>query len=267
MPIEVTKGDANGETHYTLPGSYGRFAMPPLHDSERQTLSILMFDVSVQGLGEYLDSAPAILNDRDLSELGRIKKLEPLQTKLVLGTAHVDAQLDRDAVHFDKLEKELLAIPTLDPSHAAMAIESREIRDWWRQQSPKEQSKLLKRVETEPGHEKFMLALMRSPVPQLDDHVKVVTDVWKRLKRLDNPGKALEIDRGRENVKWARRGVLQVAGLAKNALNWDERRIVRAVLNSPDPDHHSGFKVFGISPMAAEVAKRAMAAEAHMGRR
>lgn len=262
MPITVTKDEATGGLHYTLPGSFGRFAMPPLHESERQSLSIVMFDTAVQGLGEYLDAAPAILNDRELSELGRTKKIEPLQTKLVLGTAYVDAQLDRDAAHVDKLERELLAVPKLEQTYTAMAIEDREIRDYWRQQPAEERAKLLKRIESESGHERLMIALMRSPVPQLEHEVQFVADVWKRFKRQENPGQALAIDRGRANVEWARRGVRQVAGLVRNVLKWDEQSIVRAVLTSSDPSHHSGFKVFGISAMAAEVVKRAIAHEA-----
>jgi len=263
MPISITKDDANGATHYTLPGSFGRFVMPPLHESERQCLSIVMFDSAVQGLGEYIDNAPAILNDRELSELGRTKKLEPMQIKLVLGTAHVDAQLDRDAAHFDKLEQELLAIPKLEPTFTAMAVEDGEARAWWRAQPAEERAKLLKRIESEPGHERLMIALMRSPVPQLEHEVKFVANLWKRLKRLDNPGQALAIDRGRANVEWARRGVAQVAGLTKNALQWDDQRIVRTMLKSADPDHHSGFKVFGIGQMTAELVKRAISHESN----
>lgn len=260
MPIVTTIDEATGGLHYTLPGSM-RFAMPPLHESERQCLSIVMFDSAVHGLGEYLDAAPAILNDRELSELGRTKKIEPLQAKLVLGTVQVDTMLDRDEAHFDKLERELLAVPKLEATYTAMAVEDAEARSWWRSQPAEERAKLMKRIESEPGHERLMIALMRSPVPQLEHEVQFVADVWKRLKRQDNPGQALAIDRGRANVEWARRGVRQVAGLAKNALKWDEQRILRTVLTSTDPNHHSGFKVFGISPMAAEVVKRAMAHE------
>jgi hypothetical protein len=259
MPITITRDEATGAMHYALPGSFGKFAMPPLHESERQCISIVMFDSAVQGLGEYLDAAPAILNDRELSELGRTKKLEPLQAKLVLGTAHVDAQLDRDAAHFDKLEQELLAVPKLEATYTAMAVEDREIRDWWRAQPVDERNKMMKRIESEPGHERLMIALMRSPVPQLEHEVQFVADVWKRLKRQDNPGQALAIDRGRANVEWARRGVSQVAGLTKNALQWDDQRIVRTVLTSADSNHHRGFKAFGINEMTAAVVKRTIA--------
>jgi hypothetical protein len=262
MPIAITKDESTGETHYALPGTFGRFTMPALAESEINELEVHMFRAAVDEFGSYIEQAPAIANDRDLSDAGRAKKLEPLQTNLLPRMAHVDAQLDRNASHFDKREQELLEVPIIEQSHEVMAIQEREIRDWWRQQSAEERSRLLKRVESESGHERFILAMLRSPIPQLDGEVQFVSSVWQRLRRLDNPGEVLAIDRGRANVEWARRGVAQVAGLTKTMLKWDNQRIARTILSSPDPAHHRGWKVFGIDAMTAESAKRAIAHEA-----
>jgi hypothetical protein len=264
MPVEIIRDLAANQIHYKLPGALGRFSMPAIHESEAGTLPVLLFTGAVEELGTYGDKIPAIANDRDLSEIGRAKKLEPLQRDLVLRMANVDAQLDRDAAHFDKREAALLAVPKLENTYTAMAVEDVEARQWWREQPVEERAKLLKRIESEPGHERLMIALMRSPVPQLDLEVKFVADVWKRAKRLENPAEALAIDAGRQGVEWGRRGISQVAAITKRVLQWDDQRIVRTMLSSADPDHHRGLKVFGIDPMAAERVKRAIAAESRV---
>jgi hypothetical protein len=264
MPVTITKDTSTRHTHYKLPGSVGEFSMPAIPESEAHTLPVLKFNAAVKALGDYADKASAIVGDRELSDLGRTKRLEPLQTQLVLQMAGADAQLDREVAHFDKRESDLLAVPKLDPTHAAVAVEDRELRGWWRQQSAEERSAHLQRIASEPGHERLMIAMMRSPVPQLDHEVKFIADVWKSVKRLDNPGEALAIDQGRSNLEWARRGVAQVAGLTRMALQWDDKRVVRTVLNSADPDHHGAFKVFGIDAMAAEAAKRSIESESRI---
>jgi hypothetical protein len=264
MPITIIKDDATGHLEYQLPGSFGKFTMPPIPESESETIPVVFFKSAVDDLGIYADTAPTIAGDRYLSDIGRAKKLEPIQTNLVLRVAHVDNQLDVEGRHFDKLEQELMAVPRIEQTYTVAAIEDREIRDWWRQQPAKERAEMLKRIESEPGHERFLIAMMRSPVPQLDHEVNFVADVWKRMKRLESPGKALAIDRGRANVEWARRGLGHVAGMSKMMLKWDDNRIARTMLTSADPVHHGGYKAFGIDAMAAEMVKRAIAAESRV---
>lgn len=263
MAIAITTDHPSGETLYQLPGTFGRFTMPALPESETTALAAVFFRTAVDSLGDFLDKVPAIAGDGDLSDVGRSKRLEPLQRDLVLGLASVDATLDREAAHFAKRETQLYAVPRLDPTHGAMATEDAEIRGWLRQQSPADRLKVMKRIEAEPvGNERLLIAVLRTPIPAfLDDEIMFAQSLWRQAKRAEDPSEAFAIDRGRATLAWSRRGVSHVAGLSKQVLGWEPERITRTILTSPDPAHHGGFKVFGFDAATAEAVKRAIAHE------
>ena len=258
MAMTLTKDPQTGATRYDLK-SAGTFEMPGLEDVDTASIAAVAFAVAADSLANLADKSSEILNDADLSQQGHEKKLDPLQKDVVLTLARADAQLDLEEAHFDKRERQLYQVPPAELGHSA---DDHEIRGWWRFLPTDERPKMLQRMAEEPGHERLMLALLRSPIPQLDHEIKFVTELWRKSRRLDNPGEALAIDAGRANIAWGRSGVAHVAGLTRTALGWDSDRVVRTLLSSADPSHHDASKVFGIDRHQVEVTKRSMAYEA-----
>lgn len=258
MPMTQTTAD-DGTTSFGL-GVAGTFNMPPLAEAEAASVAATMFRVAGDSLADMAEKVAGINSDTDLSDTGRQRKLDPLRKDVILMVAQADRQLDDEIEHFAKRERELTQIPALDPTHAAMAVEDREIRDWWARQDQKVRSALMTRIQEQAqNHDRMMIALLRSPVPQLDHEVALVRGAWDAAKRAANPAEALAIDAGRASVEWARRGLANVSGLARMSIKWEPDQIIETLLTSENPRHHSGFKAFGFSAIQAEAVKRAIA--------
>ena len=61
-------------------------------------------------------------------------------------------------------EQALYAVPELDPSAAAVAIEDREMRDWWRSLPTRERKEMLDHIKDAPDqHQRLAIALLRAP--------------------------------------------------------------------------------------------------------
>lgn len=260
MPITTTKNTQTGEFHYEANGTQ-LFTMPAISEVEAQKLPNLLFTGAIENLSKVMDQMTEVSNDATLSTFGRDQKLEPLQKSALLNIANTDAQLDREEEHFAKRESELLAVPKIDPSHSVAAIEAREIRDWLRSLPPKEKTEVLQKMHDEPGHDNLILALLRSPIPQLDQEAKFARDIWSRSRRLANPTEAFAIDQGRANIELSRKGTAHAAALTKRIVGWDGPRIARTLLTSSDPSHHAATKAFGIAQGQVEQAKRSIAHE------
>lgn len=261
MTLTVTQSREARVSNYSIP-EVGVFDMPTLEGPNATCLPAVMFHGAASRLGEIADQRRSVKSDPNLSELGREAKLEPLRKEAVLQVARVDAILDDEEAHWTKREESLLAVPQIDPGHSVAAIEAREIRDWFRALSPEERAKVMDQMDNEPGHEKTILALLRSPIPQLEMCVQMARSIWDRTRRLENVAEALAIDQGRANLEWARRGAAHLAGMTKNMVGWSDDKVARALLSDENQKLHNSAKVFGIDARTVEKTKSVLAYEA-----
>lgn len=264
MALKITPNPDTGASHYEIPGA-GSFELPAIGTTESTKLPVVFFHGTAANLGDFAANVKSIREDVTLSELGRQLKLDPLKKEIVLGIASLDSSLDVEERYLDKREQALLAVPQIDQGHSVAAIEAREARDWFRALPAAKQNEMLQKMDEEPGHDVMLLALIRSPIPQLDRHALLARSIWDRSRRLANPSEALEIEQGRANVEWARRGAAHLAGMAKSFIGWNNDQIVRTVLTSDNEMLHISSKVFGISPRDVEQMKRVLAYESRKG--
>lgn len=244
--MPTTKTPSPDGTHYALPTGHG-FDLAPCPDPNPDSVFSALVAPVLEQLGETVDARRAIEANADLSSLGRDKQLEPVRQRLVAGITHVWSSLASIEAGVDKREAALLAVPTVDPAHSAVAVEDAEIRRWWGAQPGKARAKLLERIDTEPGHERLMIALMRSPVPVgLDYEITAVRATWNRTRRLDNPAAAVAIDTDRAALEWARRALSTAAGIAPAVTGWDRPRILRTIVESGGT---KGHEAFGFTPL------------------
>ena len=253
-----------GTTNYDLTG-YGQFEIPTLPATLKDTVPSIMFSASLSALVRLAESATQISRDPDLSAAGKQKKLEPFQKDAVTILARADAMFDTEEPLLAKREADLYAVPQIHPSDAATAVVDREVRDFWRSQSGQHRADFLNRIREEPGkHERTMVAMLRSPVPQLDHEVQFITDTWRTSKRLASPDVASAIDADRACLAWARASTAHVAGITKRALQWDHKKIVDTL--SQDATYKNSAKVFGIDGAEAAHLRIMLAHENRAGR-
>ena len=110
-----------------------------------------------------------------------------------------------------------------------MAVEDREIRDWWARQPLADRAAVLNKVQQQPqDNERLMVALMRSPVPVVADReLQVIRDAWAKMQREANPKEALTISDGRAWTEWSRRGLGHVVGSALSIASVDRATLLR----------------------------------------
>jgi hypothetical protein len=256
MALKI-EGDLNtGATRYQIDHA-GTFELPPLSGSDSTKLPIVMFHAAAQHLADTADAISSIDADPTLSALGKAQKLAPLRAELIEKVALTDANVDVEERHWSAQEKELLQVPGIDSSNTVAAVEDREIRDWWRGQSPEARHALMGKMKAEPGNERLMIAMLRSPIPQLDHEVSFMRDLWNQLARLNDPGKAASIEVGRAQVEWARRGIATVAAFAGRVVKMDERALAETLLASQVETVHGKHGLFGVDHQTMDNIKRA----------
>lgn len=245
----------DGSTTYHLPTGI-TFMQPPLDPLERESSAITLFEAAALGLGELAELTAKVRTDAALTDLGKTQKLDPERSKLVRLVANAWGNLEPFAADLDAREAKLLEVPTVDPTHAAVAVEDREIRDWWRTQSFEARAQMLERMRSGPELQRIELALLRSPVALLDGEARAVRENWERGRRLDNPGETVAIESGRRAIEWARRGLSQVAGLALPVTTWSGDRVLREIVAAAGDAPARGFDVFGFTPEEAARMRR-----------
>lgn len=255
MALNIIETPDAPTARYTIDHA-GTFDLPKIGESQRATLPAVMFRAAVQHLADTAEEIAKVEADATLSELGKARKLEPLRKELIKKIAGNDANVDVDERHWNAQEAELLAVPKVDPGNTVAAVEDREIRDWWRAQSQDDRSKIMQRMQAEPGNERLMIAMLRSPIPQLDHEVKFMRELWNQLARLNDPAKAFAIQDGRAGVELARRGIAIVAGISKRVTKLDERSIAETLLGDGSGGLDKKHGLFAVSFQTMETAKR-----------
>jgi len=262
MPVTITKNPQSGTTQYSF-GTVGSFEVPSIDPIEKTALPVTMFGSAADHFGKLTEQMAEVTSDSNLSELGRQRKLEPLQKQVVLSVANLESTLELEERHWNQREAELNATPKIDPGNVVAAIEAREARDWFRGLSAQEQAKVLQQMNDEPqGNETLILAFLRSPVPTLDIHAKFAREVWQRTRAEANPSEAHAIGVGRANLEWARRGAMHLAGIAKRTIGWGNEQIARTLLTTENPAFHTAHRALNVPGGVMENMKRVIAQEA-----
>ena len=102
---------------------------------------------------------------------------------------------------------------------------------------------MMRKFDSEPGHERIEIALLRSPIALVDVEVSSIRAAWNRAAREQNPSEAIAIAEGRHEVEWGRHALLTAAAKARSATRWDDKRILERLITSKN----NGYAVYGFT--------------------
>lgn len=208
---------------------------------------------SLQKVGDVRLALESIAGDDHLSEIGKEQKRAKPLTEGISHLAGAWWHVDNYEQQVARQENGLYAVPKLEPTNAADAIVDREVRDWYKSLPPGERVQMLARMHKDPvAHQRVQVAMLRSPIALLDEDARVLGEVWRAGKRLENPAAAAAIDHSRESIDWTRRGLAQLGGLFKSVHKLSHETVLQLVLTDENPNRATGYGVFGISRESAE---------------
>ena len=231
-------------------------------DPTKSSMASLAVDGGLSELRDFMAARDDIQRDQRLSALGRSEKLDPLLSTTATVIANLWNSLDGEERHLEKDERHFFAVPAIDSKNAGDAIREREIRDYVRGLSTKEQGNLLKDLQ-QGGHEQILLALMRSPIP-VGFIEKFAADAWRDLRRASDPGFVERLAIAKASVEWGRRSLAHVAGVFVSTTQLTADKLYRAVA---DKDGNAkGYQAFGISAAYAEQMQRLIAGKKLMAK-
>ena len=246
-----------------------RFEMPAISDLDLVSEPIQLFHSAGSFVGEAFKKLREIGGDDTLSTLGIELKTDPVKAEVVGRIAAAAGQVKNFENSIVAAENQLYALPSMDPGAAAIAIEDREIRDWWRSMNISQRAKMLEQVGGNPAeHQRLMISLLRAPAPLalLDHEVKYVSGVWKEAKRAADPDKAVRIEMDRALVETSRRGLACLAGIASVATKWKADKVLRTLIASPFETARQGYDIFGFTPTHVAGMRRSIEQERSAGR-
>lgn len=260
MPLEITFNESGAEVHI---GKFGRFDVPGLTEYEyKETETGRILSQSLNTFDVQAETISYVRNNRSLSSYGIEEQSAPIIENMVNHLAIHAGQLEQKAQAFNALEADLYRVPQLEQTHTAMAIEDREIRDWWRAMSATQRTKHMQRAQEDPGSEstqRLCIALLRSPAPLalMDLETDHFRNIWQSHRRAVEPDKAADIDIGRSVLEKANRGMAHLIGIHGRVTGWTADKVLATILKCPDPSAQSGLVAFQFSPRdIAEMRKR-----------
>lgn len=249
---KAVENDALGtpmQIHYTF-GSYGKTRESRIslkHMEAIDTEAETAFTVSLETFDEAIKKTVAINDDPLLSAMGKAEKIRPIFEDLIRTLSGSWFVLDNFEDRILRRTEVLFAVPKLDPTHSAMAVEDMEIRTWWRALPFGERMKMSDRFDNSEKSKRIMIPLLRSPIALLDSEMKIIGDKWKEYRRAENPTESGFIDVANASIEWARRGVAQIAGMARVFMRLNDQEILKIIVSSPAEGRRLGYKVFGFS--------------------
>lgn len=240
------------------------FEMPRLATDLLNTEPFRLFTGAHATLSDYSGQVDRIVADLHLSPVGREAKLAPLHEHAWGALVGAWIGLRDHIVATDRREAALLAVPELHREAAAVAIEDREVRDWWRAQPVATRAEILRALgedaEQAAKYARLQLALLRSPIPLPDPEVAHVRTLWNRARRLDNPVEALAIDRERNAIEWAERGLGHLTGILRSVSRWTVEQIAGFV--AADERREAAAGRVGVTSETLAAAKLRLRAHA-----
>lgn len=214
-------------------------------------------------LHDALADIERVMNDPNLSQVGKDAKARPLREGITRGIATMATLAQEDATEAARRDAELTKVPQLHPTAGAVAAEDGEARAWWRALPVGERTRIMNELQDDPAaaqkYERLQLALLRSPVPLPDLEVKHIGELWKQTKRLDNPAEALAIDSLHRAHDWSERVLGHVAGIASIAVGLSRAEILDTLAAAGGPALE-GAGVFGFDDAAIAQGVRVVEA-------
>jgi hypothetical protein len=242
-----------------------KFEMPAISDAEFASEPVAVFMGAIAVTDSALTSLEMALGDPLLSPLGREQKAEPLRAEAIERVAAALGQVAHFEAGVNAREASLFSIPTIDPGASAVAIEDREIRDWWRSLETVDRAKFITNVKENPSkHERLMVALMRAPAPlaMMDHESTAVREFWQDAKRAGNPDAAAAIDADRKSIDAANRGLAHLAMVARRSSGWHAKKVIETIVSSKYEPAKNAYQLFGFSERDAAQARREVMAKA-----
>lgn len=254
------------DTDDILEFSTGHQVQIPRWNHPVKTEPVVVAESAASVVDDRMLAHQQIHADPHLSSAGREHKSQPIKQEIIGRVAASWSQVESYENHIDNREAALLALPVLDPTAAAVAIEDREIRDWWRALPAEERVRALAKIGDEPEeHQRLAIALLRSPIPlaSLDGEVKFVREVWNAGRRAGNPSEAAAIGEGREGVEYAKRLIATTAAVATQFLDMKRDQIIDTVLMNT-LETGTGYRAFGFGGEDVATAQRRIDARRHL---
>ncbi len=168
-----------------------------------------------------------VLNDNHLSEVGKNKRLEAVRAESLRGIGNAFQYVEMAEENAIKAEAALYAVPQVDPTHSADAIQDREIRDWMRSLDVNQRTDILREIIND-GHERILLALCRSPIP-CGVPEKIAKQTWRDNVERKFPEKAKQVADQKASVEWARIAIGSAAKIAAKTSGLDELGVFKAL--------------------------------------
>jgi hypothetical protein len=216
-------------------GTGHAFDIPAFPDStgssnEAQTVAAALWANVV----DFVPQVNAIKADRRFSDYGRAEHLEPIAETAHLRVIGAWHNLNGFEKSIDSREKALVGVPAVDPSNFMVQLEDREIREWWSRQDVATRAEQMRMMAEGGEAERIALAVLRSPVPQVDTEKAHFRAAWEDARRAANPIEAERIALGRKSIEWASKN-LNFAGVVVKALSgWDKDRILKHAITAQD---------------------------------
>lgn len=138
------------------------------------------------------------LDDKNLSQIGRAAKLEPIQEAAAATIEAAKVELADFVAQVDLWETKTYAPPSLASTDAVGGLVDMEIRTWARATTGKALDEALKSLVTEP---RLVEAVIRSPIP-LGQFSDLATQQWRERIAATSPD-AAKIVLTRESIAWA----------------------------------------------------------------
>lgn len=243
-----------------------KFEMPAISDAEFLSQPVELFMSAITLTDSTLTSLEQALGDPLLSPMGREQKAEPLRGEAIERVAAALGQVAKFEEGVNQREAALFAVPNIEATASAVAIEDREIRDWWRSLETVDRAKFISQVKENPSqHERLMIALMRAPAPlaMMDHEATAVREFWQDAKRAGNPDAAAAIDADRKAIATANRGLAHLAMVARRSSGWHAKKVIETIVSSKYEPAKNAYQLFGFDNRDAAQARREVAAKAH----
>jgi hypothetical protein len=240
-----------------------RFEHPSAAQARAEnTVPGIVFAAVLEAVNDLATKKATMLNDSDLSPQGRERRLKPQFESAWNALVAAHLRLAEFETELDSREAVLLAVPKLDPTHSACAVEDAECRAHFRSLSMGEQSAIVKAMQNDPEAgkrwERLQIAVIRTPVPMPSPIADLFLGLWKQSRRLDNPGEALAIDAARAALAWALRGLQHAQGILAAVSEWSRADLLAWLV--ADKARAAAAKPLGFSLWDVSVAQNAQQA-------
>ncbi|HCN70864.1 MAG TPA: hypothetical protein DIS96_03785 [Pusillimonas sp.] len=227
--------DTEIETH-TIAGH--QFDLPKLPTEHLAGASYLAHVKLAASIDEAYTLGKTVTSNSHLSDEGKHAQLAPIGEKAWGTLLQAREELDYEAARLDARQAELEAVPPVaNPTQQGIDAEA---RSWWRGLPNEERLALMQSLadEGETGHNTFTKyndlwqALLRSPIPLPDHEVEFVGDIWKRIRRLDNPVEFSRIQTERNALEWAEQALAHDQGILRRVTGWNDKRLADLAVSS-----------------------------------